>query len=221
MRDIILGGSAKIWQAIAKQPGIAERFQVVIGHKQLSSFAFTPLDRVWVLAYSRIPRENTAMLTHLQEAGVSEIVYISSSSTIITSVTNCYEYPRAKKLAEDEAFALPNGKVLTLGLVVSDEAELPPGTNAATTIREIAKFMLAPKWNLGRGTRAHLLRIVDRPFCNKSELALYRLYGLLMRASKSKPCLLRPLDLLLSMLHMRWYGYTYLSNQLWTKALPK
>ena len=221
MREIILGGSAKIWQAIAKQPGIADRFRHVIGHKQLSSFAFMPQDRVWVLAYSRVPRENTAMLTALRQAGVKEVIYISSSSTIISSITNCYAYPRAKKLAEDEALALPNGKVLSLGLVVSHEDELPSGGNAATTIQEIAKFLLTPIWASDHGKRAHLLRIVDKPFRNKSERALYRLYGRLIQAAKSKPCLLRPLDLLLSTLQMRWYGYTYLSNQLWIKALSE
>lgn len=218
MREIILGGSSKIWQDIAKQPGIAERFQHVIGHKQLPNFAFTSQDRVWVLAYSRNPSENTSMLTILRQAGVREIAYISSSSTIISSITKCYEYPRAKKLAEDEAYSLSNGKILTLGLVVSHENQLPSGANAATTIQEVAEFMLAPHWSIDQGKRAHLLRIVQQPFSTRGEQVLYDVYGRLIRASKSRPCLLRPLDLLLSALRMRWYGYTYISNHLWLKA---
>jgi len=217
-REVVLGHSAKIWQQIARQPGVAHRFQHGISHRQLQSFTLTPADRVWVFAYSRLPRENSAMLAHLQAAGVAEIVYISSSSTIIGSLTTCYEYPRAKKLAEDEVESMPNGKVLTLGLVVENESELPAGANAAVTIAEIARFMLTPQWPEAQGRRAHLLRIVRRPFRHGLEQALYVAYGWLMRRLSRKPCLLRPLDLALRTMNMRWYGYTYLSNQLWTTS---
>lgn len=219
MREVILGKSAKIWQQIAQRPGVAARFQHAVGHAGLASFAFTPHDRVWVLAYSRQPEDNTRMLRHLKQAGVAEIVYITSSSTIIAPLTRCYEYPRAKKQAEDEAFALPNGKVLTLGLVVEREDELPAGANAAVTIDEIAAFMLAPHWALDGGKRTHLLRIVHRPFGSSVERGLYRFYGGLMTMLRGQPCWLRPLDLVLRVLGMRWYGYTFMSNRLWTHTM--
>jgi hypothetical protein len=219
MREVVLGRSAKIWQSIKQRPGMAERFKHEIGHGQLADFSFTSQDRVWVFAYSRVPQENSAMLRRLLDAGVAEIVYVSSSSTIIASRTSCYEYPRAKKLAEDEAASLPQGRVLTLGLVVTTEAELPAGHNATTTIGEIATFMLSPQWSLGLGRRAHLLRIVQRPFRSRAERVLYTLYGTLMRLLQRQPCLLRPLDLVLRVLGMRWYGYTFMSNQLWTNSM--
>ena len=219
MRDVVLGKGAKIWQQIAQRPGVAARFQHAVGHAGLASFDFTPLDRVWVLAYSRHPEDNTRMLAHLREAGVAEIVYITSSSTIIAPLTRCYEYPRAKRQAEDEAFALANGKVLTLGLVVEREDELPAGSNAATTIDEIAAFMLNPHWPLDGGKRMHLLRIVRRPFGHALERWLYRAYGGLMTMLPRQPCWLRPLDLMLRLLGMRWYGYTFLSNRLWTHTM--
>ena len=133
--------------------------------------------------------------------------------------SDLYAYPRAKKLAEDEAIRLPMGKVVVLGLVVQDESALPGGCNAATTIADIARFMLAPDWPDAHGRRKALLRQVNRPFRHAPEAALYRLYGVLMRAAGRRPCLLRPLDLLLRLLGMRWYGYTYLSNQLWTRTM--
>jgi hypothetical protein len=223
MREVVLGRSAKIWQAIARRPGMAERFQHAVGHAELGAFVFTPQDRVWVFAYSRAPRENTAMLSFLARAGVAEVVYVTSSSTIIAPLTDCYEYPRAKKQAEDEAFAMPHGRVLTLGLVVETEEELPAGANAATTIDEIARFMLAPQWRLADGKRTHLLRIVQRPFEGAGggafERELYALYGALMSLLARKPCVLRPLDLVLRVLGMRWYGYTFLSNRLWTQSM--
>jgi hypothetical protein len=218
-REVILGRSAKIWQAIAQRPGMAERFPLAISHTELPSFAFTQHDRVWVLAYSRLPQDNSRMLQQLQAAGVAEIVYITSSSTIIATMTSCYEYPRAKKQAEDAAAALANGKVLTLGLVVETLDELPAGSNAATTIDEIAAFMLSPKWMTDGGKRTHLLRIVQRPFGGVLERVLYGLYGALMHVVPSKPCLLRPFDLVLRVMGMRWYGYTFLSNRLWTTTM--
>jgi hypothetical protein len=219
MREVVLGRSAQIWQAIAREPGVPERIRHAIGHAELAQFEFTPQDRVWVFAYSRLPEDNRLMLARLRDAGVAEVVYITSSSTIITSLTSCYEYPRAKQQAEDEARALPQGKVLVLGLVVGDETELPAGRNAAVTIAEIARSMLAPDWPLAQGRRKALLRLVDRPFGSALERTLHTLYGRLMTMSGRHPCLLRPLDFALRALGMRWYGYTYLSNLLWSRSM--
>lgn len=217
-RDVVLGRSSRIWQALAQRPPLAQRFQHAIGHAELRQFAFTPADRVWVLAYSRHTQDNTAMLRHLQDAGVAEIVYITSSSTIIAPLTDCYEYPRAKHLAETQALAMPQGKVLTFGLVVEHLDELPAGRNAATTLDDIAQFMLNPVWPVDQGRRANLLRTVQRPFASTLERHCYQVYGWLMARLQRRPCLLRPLDLVLRTLGMRWYGYTYLSNQLWTNS---
>jgi hypothetical protein len=219
MREVVLGRSAKIWQAIAREPGVSACIRHAIGHAELEHFQFTPSDRVWVFAYSRLPEDNSRMLNRLRDAGVAEVVYITSSSTIITSLTSCYEYPRAKRHAEDEARALPQGKVLVLGLVVADESELPAGRNAAVTIAEIARFMLSPDWPLEQGRRKALLRLVDRPFGSALERSLHTLYGRLMNMSGRHPCLLRPLDFALRALGMRWYGYTYLSNLLWSRSM--
>jgi len=219
MREIVLGRNARIWQEIAREPGIASRFQHCLGHGELGQFQFTPQDRVWVFAYSRVHEDNVRMLQRLHDAGVAEWVYVTSSSTIIADITNCYEYPRAKKMAEAHARALPSSKVLVLGLVVKDESELPAGSNVATSIAEIARFMLDPNWSSEQGRGQALLKRVDRPFRGALERQLYQLYGRLIRASGPHPCLLRPLDFILRALGMRWYGYTYLSNQLWIRSM--
>lgn len=219
MRDVVLGRNAQIWQAIAREPGIADRVRHTLGHAELDQFEFTAQDRVWVFSYSRTPEDNTRLLQRLASAGVGEVVYITSSSTITAQLTRCYAYPRAKKLAEDAASALPMGKVLVLGLVVPDDSALPAGDNVATTFSDMARFMLAPDWPDHGGRRKALLRQVKRPFRGRTEAALYRLYGGLMRLAGSHPCVLRPIDLLLRVLGMRWYGYTYLSNQLWTRSM--
>ena len=219
MRDVVLGRGARIWQDIAKEPGIAEAIQHTLGHADLDRFSFTPKDRVWVLAYSRAAQDNARMLQRLQEAGVREVVYVTSSSTIIGDMTDCYEYPRVKRQAEAVALALPQSRVLVLGLVVGHESELPAGRNAATLISEIARFMLAPQWSAGSQRRKVLLRMVERPFGSPGERFAYTLYGRLLLACGRHPGLLRPLDLVLRALGLRWYGYTYLSNLLWSRSM--
>lgn len=215
VRDVVLGRGSTVWRRLATNPALAARIGAAIGHRELAGFAFTPADRVWVLAYSRLPSENSALLARLRDAGVREIVYVSSASTIVSRRTRCYEYPRVKQLAEDEALALPNAKVLTIGLVHDDAGELPGGANIATRYDDLAAFMLTPDWPDDGGRRKRLFRVERRPFRSGVERALARAYGAALDACGPHPCLLRPFDLLLRLLGMRWYGYTFLSNRLW------
>lgn len=214
-REIVLGRSSAVWQRLAREPALSGWCAAAIGHAELAAFAFDPADRVWVLSYSRQPAENEAMLKRLHEAGVGEIVYVSSASTIVSRLTRCYEYPRVKLQAEEAALGLPNARVLTIGLMHDDAGELPSGANVATRYAELAAFMRAPDWPEADGRRKRLFAIVHRPFRHGLERWLARGYGAMLAAAGSRPCLLRPVDLLLRMLGMRWYGYTFLSNRLW------
>lgn len=214
-RDIVLGRGSAVWRRLAENPSIAAHVAMAIGHRDVSSFEFTPSDRVWVFAYSRVPAENSALLAHLQYAGVAEVVYVSSASTIVVNRTRCYEYPRIKLQAEDTALANPCAKILTIGLMYVDTAELPRGRNAGTTYGELAAFMQAPHWPDASGRRMRLFHMVERPFANRVEHMAHRVYGAMLEAAGARACLLRPVDLLLRLLGIRWYGYTYLSNWLW------
>lgn len=215
-RDVVLGRSSTVWQRLSADPSLAERVGAAIGHHDLASFEFTAADRVWVLSYSREPRENSALLQRLRAAGVREIVYVTSASTIVAQRTRCYEYPRVKRQAELEALALPQARLLTIGLMHDGVDELPSGTNIATRYSELAAFMLRPEWPDGDGRGKHLFHVEQRPFGSPLERAACRIYTSLLMASGSHPCLLRPLDLILRLLGWRWYGYTCLSNHLWT-----
>jgi hypothetical protein len=215
-REVVLGRSSTVWQRLSAEPQLASRVGAAIGHHDLASFEFSPGDRVWVLSYSRDPRENSAMLQRLHAAGVREIVYVSSASTIVAQRTRCYEYPRVKLQAEQEALALPEAKLLTIGLMHDSVDELPAGTNIATRHAELAAFMLQPDWPDGGGRGKRLFHVEQRPFGSAFERAACGLYSSLLMAAGSRPCLLRPLDLILRLLGWRWYGYTCLSNRLWT-----
>ncbi len=214
-REVVLGRNAKVWCAVAADTRVAQRFSAQLGHNEVASFAFTPQDRVWVFAYSRDPAQNSALLQRLHGAGVAELVYVSSSSVIVNERSTCYEYPRVKHLSEQQVLALPHGRVLTLGLVYGQASELPGGDNIATSHARLADFMLAPHWPEGNGQRRRLFERIRRPYKNSLDAALFQLYGGLMTLAGSHPCLLRPLDLLLRTVGLRWYGYTYLSNRLW------
>jgi hypothetical protein len=215
-REVILGSSSKVWQQLQALPGIAARFGQALGHRDLPQFAFTPNDRVWLFSYSRVPQDNSAMVARLKAAGVREVVYLSSSSVIVEQRTRCWEYPRVKAAAQAEVAALPHGRVLTVGLVYGQPDELPSGPQMTTSHAELAAFMLAPDWPEG-GRAKHLLRAVERPWRHALDAPLHALYGALQTLCGPWPCLLRPLDLALRTLGLRWYGYTYLSTRLWMR----
>lgn len=217
-REIVIGRNSKVWQALTRDPQVSRKIGPAIGHQQMAGFEFRPSDRVWVFSYSRDERENAALLQALHAAGVSALVYVSSSSTRVVTETNCYEYPRVKHRAELQALAHPAGKVLTIGLVYDTLDELPAGENIATSLSELAEFMQAPHWPDGRGQRKYLFRSVPRPFVSGLEQASYRAYGTVIFALRRYPCLLRPIDLLLRALNVRWYGYVYLSTRLWNST---
>lgn len=215
-REVVLGRSSTVWRRLSAEAPLAARVAATLGHHDLGTFEFTPADRVWVLSYSRDPRENSAMLQRLSAAGVREIVYVGSASTIVAQWTRCYEYPRVKLQAEQVALALPQARLLTIGLMHDSVDELPAGTNIATRYAELAAFMLQPDWPDGGGRGKRLFRVEQRPFASAIERAACGIYTSLLMAAGSRPCLLRPLDLILRLLGWRWYGYTCLSNRLWT-----
>ena len=214
-RDVFVGSHSKVWKALSMHLDAASTPAQAIGHRDLAGFAFTPHDRVWVLSYSRLPAENAALLDVLRQAGIGELVYVSSSSVIVSRRTACYEYPRVKLRAELDALNLPNAKVLTIGLMYEELRELPGGADVATSYAELAAFVAAPEWPEDAGRRKRLFRVVRRPFARTAERRAYVVYGQLLRWSGRWPCMLRPLDLLLRALGARWYGYVYLSNTLW------
>lgn len=211
-RDVVVGRNSAVWQRLAPRLAALGCLCVAIGHRDMGAFAFAAGDRVWVLSYSRRPAENSALLAMLGQAAVAEIIYVSSSSAVVTDRTACYEYPRVKQLAERDALALPNGRVLVIGMVYERAEQLPGGATVATSCNALAAFMAAPAWPARRRT---LFDVVRRPFRNRFEYAAHRWYGWLMARTGAYPCLLRPLDALLRALGLRWYGYTYLSNALW------
>ena len=222
-RDIVLGCHSAVWQRLALNAALAKRVYHAMGHREVGQFTFAANDRVWVFSYSRREDENIALLRRLRDAGVAEIIYLSSSSTCVAEKTSCYEYPRVKRQAELMVQAMPVGKVLTVGLIYVTPDELPAGENVATSIDELADFMRVPNWPDGdgedKGNRKNLLRVVSRPFPSRVEHFFYRCYGVAIAQAGRYPCLLRPADLILRSLNMRWYGYVYLSNRAWISTI--
>lgn len=218
-RDVFVGRHSSVWQTLSRCTAIAPPRVQAIGHEDVGTFGFTSADRVWVLSYSRSPDANRALLDKLSRRLVREIVYVSSSSTIVAAVTACYEYPRVKLRAELDALALPaTTRVLTIGMMYESELQLPGGRNVATSYAELAKFVAMPEWPEEGGRRKCLFRVVERPFGSSLERWAYWAYAQLMRLLASRPCILRPLDLILRALGVRWYGYVHLSNRLWTST---
>jgi hypothetical protein len=216
LREVVVGRNSKVWRAAASNPLVARRYAIAIGHADLQTFAFTPRDRVWVFSYSRNPDDNSRMLARLAEAGVREVVYVSTVSTIVMARTGCYRYPRVKRAAEVEARSRLGARILTLGLVVDRLEQVPPGRIAVTLQSEIDRFLVEPRWPHDDGVRMRLVEMVAVPFARNWERVLHRAYDAVQWRLRGFPCLLRPLDLLLRVAGIRWYGYVNLSNRLWS-----
>lgn len=215
LRDVVLGRNSSVWRRLSKDDRICRRFASAISHADLGSFVFCTSDRVWVFGYSRYEHENSRLLETLRQAHVAEVIYVSSASTIVSSLTRCYEYPRVKMQAEREARRALNARILTLGLVYEDLGELPSGDNAATSLEELKAFLLDPRWPADRGESVRLFKQVRRGFESAFEASLFRAYASLQWRVRHWPCVLRPVDLVLRWLGFRWYGYVQLSNRLW------
>lgn len=214
-RLVVLGRNSKVWSALAGSTLLADVPLVALGHAELDDFGFQPGDHVWVFSYSRSADENRALLQILGQQQGIRVTYVSSASTNVTTLTRCYNYPAVKQQASEDAARLCAARVINIGWFYTDVAQLPAGRTAATSVHELAAAMLDdPKEVPG-----NLFRMVDRPFSGVPEHAMYRLYGVLLKASGRFPCALRPLDLVLRMVGMRWYGYLYLSNRLWSTTI--
>jgi len=212
-REVVIGKNSRVWRSACVDGRVGQRFGICISHTELHGFAFTRQDRVWVFAYSRRVEENSRLLEMLSKAGVREIVYVSTATTIVTRFTHCYSYPRVKLAAENQARHLTGARVLTLGVVYERAEELPAGPALATSQDSIKSFLLEPVWDVN-GDR-QLFELVSRPFTSRFEAALHQAYGTIIGRVRRWPCVLRPLDLLLRLAGIRWYGYIYLSTQVW------
>ena len=213
-RHIVVGCNSYIWSILSRSTWLNFRAFHAISHRELEGFKFYANDSVWIFSYSRVVAENDTMFRCLAAAGVSNVVYVTSASTNVISITNCYEYPRIKQLAHESAIRICDAKVLSIGLFYTDQKSLPGGITASTSAKELALFMGAPSW-ADDGEVTHLFRAIERPFATGRELFIYKRYGELQRLCGSFPCLMRPIDLVLRIFGMRWYGYLYLSNRLW------
>jgi hypothetical protein len=216
-RLIILGRNSKVWQSLKKSNLLINTPILAIGHAELTTFRFFPGDNVLVFSYSRSVKENFLLLDYLSKQNKVSVFYISSASTNVTSITRCYSYPRIKQQALEDAIRICNAKIINIGWVYNVVTELPSGLTAATSVDEIA--MLIQEGMPSSDRLLNLFHLVERPFQREFEQKLYRWYGKLIRGCGSYPCLLRPLDLILRILGMRWYGYLYLSNRLWSTTI--
>lgn len=216
-RLIILGKNSKVWALLKKSKFLTELPITPISHEDVNNFEFLPFDQIWVLSYSRVAGENYLLLKKLSYIKNISIFYVSSASTNISSITQCYNYPKVKQQAQEDAVSLCNARIITIGWFYEAVTELPSGLTAATTVDQLAVAIrnIDSHWEQS----VNLFKMVDRPFSTSFEKTLYLLYGELIKICGRFPCLLRPIDLVLRMLGMRWYGYLYLSNKLWSTTI--
>lgn len=216
-RMVILGSNSKVWKALSNSKYFTDIAVCAIGHAQLKAFVFQPGDHIWIFSYSRSQYENLALFKILAEYEFLEITYISSASTNVTNITRCYSYPTVKHQAEVAAKEICSARVVTIGLIYSDFHDLPAGRTAATSLNELAKLMRYSNREEKQDVR--LFDMVERPFSGRVEQLIFYWYGKILSTTGRFPCLLRPVDVCLRVFNMRWYGYLYLSNRLWSTMI--
>lgn len=216
-RIVVIGRNSIVWKRLQRvSPAAAGANVLALGHAEVAAAELSADDVVWILSYSRDADENRRLFETLRSKGAGSYRYVSTATANVAEVTRCFGYPRAKADAEDDARRILDAEIVRIGVVYEAPGELPAGRSAATSLDEIAAAMFAGPPGVAGGYR-NLFTIVDRPFRSGVERALFGLYGALLSATGRFPCLLRPVDLLLRLLGMRWYGYLYLSNRLWLR----
>ena len=216
-RIVVVGRNSKVWKALSSSSHLNDITVCAVGHGQLEEFVFQPGDCVWIFAYSRSHGENLALFKKLAAYNFIDVTYISSAATNVCTITRCYTYPTIKFQAAEKAKQLCSARVVTIGWFYSALEELPAGRTAATSVNELAKLMRS-SYKIDK-TDVNLFHMVERPFRSETERLLYQFYGKLLTAAGRFPCLLRPVDFFLRMFNMRWYGYLYLSNRLWSMMI--
>ena len=213
-RIVVIGRGSNVWHRLRERPSLQWVNRLAIGHSEIGDTSFMATDVVWILAYSRRASENRAMFELLSASNIGRCIYVSTATANVVDITSCYNYPSVKARAECDARELLNAQVVRIGLVYHQPSELPPGNNAATSLDELSEA-IAGTLGSHAPPRTNLFRSVTRPFPSLRDRALFEAYGRLIRRFRRRPCLLRPVDIILRAAGIRWYGYLYLSNWLW------
>jgi hypothetical protein len=217
-REVVVGRNSKVWHRLSASKSIRDRFKLAIGHRDVGRFIFTPADRVWIFSYSRSPSENAELLRNILDAGINEIVYVSSATTNVAAISRCYEYPRVKRMAECDVEKIGIARIVALGVVYGELSELPQGSTVVTSLLDLERFLLHPTWN-DSDRRVNLFRLIEMPFAGRIESLIYTAYGSALWRLRKFPCLLRPIDVVLRAFGIKWYGYVYLSSRLWSSTI--
>lgn len=213
-RIVVIGRNSVLWSRIGGHILEQRPDTIAVGHRDIAKLRLTADDCVWIFSYAPSMEANRGLFGRIAALGAGQHVYLSSATANIADRARCYRYPRIKAQGEKDAAAILGAASVRIGLIHDDPAELPAGVSVATRLDDLVSAMTAGEGDFGpAGHVVHLHQLIERPFPNAAERAAYRGYGRLLRQLESRPCVLRPLDLVLRTIGWRWYGYFRLSNE--------
>lgn len=213
-RLVVVGKNSALWSRISERVLAQRPDSLAVGHGDLDGLKLTSEDLVWIFSYAPSEEANRQLFEKIASLGSGGQVYLSTATANMADRTTCYRYPRVKAQSERDARRILGARVVRIGLIHDDPAELPAGTAAATRLADLIAAMIDLRLAEDGGREPiNLHQLIDRPFSGPIESAVYHGYGRLLRLAGSWPCLLRPLDLLLRSVGWRWYGYFRLSNE--------
>ena len=210
MRKIIIGKNSNLYKNYKND--FLSFFDFAISHNEIASFHFLPNDFIFVLSYPRSISGIKKMVILMKQLKNNKILLLSTCSAILNNITSCYYYPKIKFLQEKYfSKTFHNLIIFRVGTVIrKNDYDNYYGLcviNDKVFFRMIREFIKRnPKEQLV--TRFDILDFKGSFF----ESHLYDIYCRLIFSLIPFPCILRPLDVILRLFNIRWYGYGALTK---------
>lgn len=214
-RIVIIGRNSALWSRIADRVLAKRPDTLAVSHRDIATLQLGETDVVWIFSYSADAAANHRLFEQIAMSKAGKHIYVSSATANLADRITCYRYPAVKRDGEKGAARILRATIIRIGLIYDELTELPSGTSAATRLDDLVATMTETgEAKTATGEAILHYEILDRPFGSRAERSAFRFYGVLIRLCGSRPCLLRPVDLLLRFIGWRWYGYFRLSNDL-------
>ena len=205
----IVGKNSKVYQLYKSSINKVFKIDKEISHKEINEVDTLVNPIIFSFDNDNLS-SNFQMLNQIKDITKGKIIYISTSAIYSMYYSNGYKYPSMKLSLEN--FIKNNFEdysVLRLGVIkeLKDESFLYGKINL--TDEKIFINSLSVSLNESRNVNSWTQRELPSNFTQSASLNLLHILSFIL---KRNFYFTRPLDLILKILKLNQYGYTYLSN---------
>jgi len=217
MKTLIIGKNSRL----VNQLGINKKNNIIklISHSDIQNELNSGVvyKNIFLFSFSYKMQENMSMIEKIKLFSVeSEVYIISSTSVFAYRISPFYKYPGIK--SKMDSYAISNGfHILRIGYVVDDERSLNSGEYLITHPNDICDFIDSPL-KASKSRAVDLFKYVNLPM-NIFYKIFYSVYLFALFHLGRYAFVLRPVDLILKVAGVKWYGYNALGVIYWKKKL--